>query len=99
MKPVLGIRNRIRIHIIPDPEPLVRGKDPAPAPNPSFSPKCVKRTERMLAKLDFNTKLLAKKSIIKTEDDVPMGKLKEKLNNNIFCILKVTEVRSQIRIH
>ncbi len=35
-----------------------------------------------------------------TEDNVPAGKLQEKKyeKNNIFCILKVTEEKSRIRI-
>jgi hypothetical protein len=33
-----------------DLDPLVGGMDPAPDPDPSFSHKCVERTEIMLAK-------------------------------------------------
>ncbi len=37
---------------LPDPDPLVRGMDPDPAPNldPSLSHKGVERNEKMLAK-------------------------------------------------
>jgi hypothetical protein len=37
---------------LPDPDPLVRGKDPVPNPDPdpSYSHKCVEQTEIMLDK-------------------------------------------------
>jgi hypothetical protein len=35
---------------LPDPDPLVRGTDPGPAPDPSFSHKCVERTENLNTK-------------------------------------------------
>ncbi len=36
----------------PDPQdPLVRGMDPDPAPDPSLSHKCVEQTEKMLDKI------------------------------------------------
>ncbi len=46
------------------------------------------------------TKMLAKNFIFKTEDDVvPLGKLKKKIwKKNFFCILKIHEERSWIRI-
>jgi hypothetical protein len=34
----------------PDPDPLVRGKDLDPAPDPPFSHKCAERTEIMTVK-------------------------------------------------
>jgi hypothetical protein len=54
---VFGIRirnwiRRIRMFLgLTDPDPLVRGTDPAP--DPSFFQKCVERTEIMLDKIDF----------------------------------------------
>jgi hypothetical protein len=51
--PVLGIRIRIRsIRMflgLPDPDPLIRGMDPDPAPDLPFSHKCVERSEIMWA--------------------------------------------------
>ncbi len=49
---VLGIRiHRTRMFLgLPDPDPLVRGMDPAPDPEPSLFSKNVERTEIMLAK-------------------------------------------------
>jgi hypothetical protein len=38
----------------PDPDPLVRGADPDLAPDPSFSHKCLERTEIMLDKIEFS---------------------------------------------
>jgi hypothetical protein len=35
---------------LPDPDPLVRCTEPDPAPDFSFSHKCVERTEIMLSK-------------------------------------------------
>ncbi len=49
--------------------------------------------------LTQNFKILAKYKIFKTEDNVPVGKLKEKLWEKVkfFGILKVAEERSRIR--
>jgi hypothetical protein len=45
---------RIRMLLsLPDPDPLVRGTDPAPEPDPSFSHKCVVKTKIMLGKINF----------------------------------------------
>ena len=35
------------------PDPLVRDADPGPGPDPSFSHKCLERTEIMLDKIEF----------------------------------------------
>jgi hypothetical protein len=51
---------------LPDPDPLVRGRDPVLDPYPSFSPKGVERTKIMLAKLNFNTNF-SQKFNFKTE--------------------------------
>jgi hypothetical protein len=37
----------------PDPDPFVKGADPNPAPDPSFSHKCLERTEIVLYKIEF----------------------------------------------
>ncbi len=39
---------------LPDPDPLFRGTDPSPAPDPSFSHKCVEWTEIMPANVSKN---------------------------------------------
>jgi hypothetical protein len=46
--------------VLPDPDPLVRGTDPAPAPDPSLVPLMVERTEIMLDKIEFQHKIIAK---------------------------------------
>jgi hypothetical protein len=63
-----------------DPDPLVRGTDPDPDRLRIllFSQKCVERTEIMPEDKIF-TQILAKNFIFKTEDDVPLGKLKKKI--------------------
>jgi hypothetical protein len=55
---------------LPDPDPLFRGTDQDPAPDPSLE-----RTEKMLENKILH-KILAKKlNFFKTEDNVPVGKL------------------------
>jgi hypothetical protein len=52
IKAVLGIRIR-RFLGLPDPDPLVRGTDPAPDLDPAVSHKGVEPTEIMLAKCNL----------------------------------------------
>ncbi len=46
-------------------------------------------------------KILAKNKIFKTEDNIPADKLQENTmrNKNVFCIFKVSEERTRIRIN
>ncbi len=63
---------------LPDPEPdlLVRGTDPAPAPDPSLFSYIIVLSglkqclENKILKQNFSQKL-----IFQTEDDVPVGRL------------------------
>jgi hypothetical protein len=63
---------------LPDPDSLVRSADPDPAPDPSLFIINV-LSGLMPDKIEFQQKILAKKYIFKTEDDVPVGKLQEKI--------------------
>jgi hypothetical protein len=54
----LGIRIRMFLGLPDlDPDPLVRGTDPDPAPNPCLFSKLCERTEIMPAEKHFKTKL------------------------------------------
>jgi hypothetical protein len=54
---------------LPDPDSLVRGADPDPAPDPSLF------LINVLSglKIEFQQKIIEKNYIFKTEDDVPVG--------------------------
>jgi hypothetical protein len=65
LKAVLGIRIRM-FEGLPDPDSLVRGKDPDPS---DFS-KVLSRLKKCLQNI-----ILTKNLIFKTEDNVPAGKL------------------------
>ncbi len=69
---MLGVQIRSRIQIRRN---LMFLGHPDPDPFLFSSHKGVERTEILLAKYNFNTKILAKNYIFKTEDNVPGGKL------------------------
>jgi hypothetical protein len=64
--------------VLPDPDSLVRGADPDPAPDPSLFLINV-LSGLMPDKIEFQQNILLKNYIFKTEDDVPVGKLQEKI--------------------
>jgi hypothetical protein len=53
---------------LPDPDPLVRGMDPAP----NLDPFLFSQSDR--TEIKFEHKILAKKLIFKTEHNMPAGK-------------------------